>query len=235
LIDLVRDPLTIYSYQNLSSNLKLEGENALQSKRFFRFDPSAPYQNFRSSKKIIASWLYHQGSQKILFYIGCSLFKGVDNDSASSPLMGARWFYQYFSLNSLKFDRILAFDRAPYPSSTFWRQIPDDLMGIFTYINVAVETSGKFHPWNILKNIAKIDDYVIIKLDIDTSHLENEFMKQILNDKSISSLIDEMFFEMHVTVNEMKPFWLQPPGELKDTYILFTKLRELGIRMHSWP
>ena len=58
---------------------------------------------------------------------------------------------------------------------------------------------------------------------------------QVLNDTSISSLIDEMFFEMHVTVNEMKPYWGTPPGQLKDTYILFTKLRQLGIRMHSWP
>jgi len=76
---------------------------------------------------------------------------------------------------------------------------------------------------------------VIIKLDIDTPILENELIDQILNDKSISSLIDEMFFEMHVTINEMIRFWGTPSGQLKDTYILFTKLRQLGIRMHSWP
>ncbi len=40
---------------------------------------------------------------------------------------------------------------------------------------------------------------------------------------------------MHVKVNEMLVYWGKPPGELKDSYILFTKLRELGIRMHSWP
>ena len=91
------------------------------------------------------------------------------------------------------------------------------------------------NPWNILKTIAKPEDYVIIKLDIDTPALETALCNQILNDTSISSLIDEMFFEMHVTVNEMMPYWGAPGGELKDTYILFRKLRSLGIRMHSWP
>jgi hypothetical protein len=76
---------------------------------------------------------------------------------------------------------------------------------------------------------------VIIKLDIDTPILENELLNQILNDPSISSLIDEMFFEMHVGVNEMRLYWGNQPGELKDTYVIFTKLRQLGIRMHSWP
>jgi hypothetical protein len=108
-------------------------------------------------------------------------------------------------------------------------------MGILTFINVGVDKSGKFNPWNILKTIAKIDDYVIIKLDIDAPMLENGFIQQVLDDKSISSLIDEMFFEMHVSVNEMKVYWGNQPGELKDTYVVFTKLRQLGIRMHSWP
>jgi hypothetical protein len=237
LIGLLRDPLTICLYENESIplNLQLHRENALQSKRFFLLGPSAPYQHFRPSTKSIPPWLYQPNKQKILFDIGCSLFKGTDNDSSSSPLMGSRWFYQYFQLNSLSFDRIIAFDRAPYPSSTFWNQIPDDLMGLFTFINVPVDTRGKFNPWNILKSIANVNDYVIIKLDIDTSHLENQLVQQIINDQKIYSLIDEMFFEMHVNIKEMQPYWLSPPGELKDTYILFHKLRQLGIRMHSWP
>jgi hypothetical protein len=235
LIGLLRDPLTICSYNNIPSNLQIDGEVALQSKRFFLLGPSAPYQNFRSPTKSIAPWLYRPGSQKILFDIGCSLFNGVNNDTVSSPLQGARWFYEYFRLNSLHFDRIIAFDRAQYSTRTYWNQIPDDLMGILTFIGVGVEQRGKLNPWNILKTIAKIDDYVIIKLDIDTPMLENEFIQQVLTDKSISSLIDEMFFEMHVSVNEMKVYWLDQPGQLKDTYVVFTKLRQIGIRMHSWP
>jgi hypothetical protein len=33
----------------------------------------------------------------------------------------------------------------------------------------------------------------------------------------------------------MQIYWGTPGGELKDTYELVTKLRRLGVRMHSWP
>ncbi len=236
LIGLLRDPLTMCSYRDLPSTLKIEGGAAVQSKRFFLLAPSAPYQNkFSIPITSIIPWIYQQDSQKILFDLGSSYFNGVSGNVASSSLIGTRWFYEYFRLNSLHFDRIIAFEASQYTPRTYWDQIPDDVIGILTFINTGVEKSGKFNPWNILKSIATVDDYVIIKLDIDTPTLESELINQVLNDASIYSLIDEMFFEMHVTVNEMKPHWGAPRGALQDTYILFRKLRELGIRMHSWP
>ncbi|CAF3327639.1 unnamed protein product [Rotaria socialis] len=235
LIGLLRDPLSICSYSNIPASVAVAGYNAVQSKRFFLLGPSAPYENFQTSTPSIAPWLHQPGSKKVLFDIGCSLFNGVDNPVKVSSTIGIRWFYEYFGLNSLSFDRIVAFEAIPYPPKKYWQQIPDDIIGILTFINIGVEVTGKTNPWGILKSIAKPNDYVIIKLDIDTAPLENALVQQILNDSSISSLIDEMFFEMHVTINEMRRFWGTPPGELKDTYILFTKLRQLGIRMHSWP
>ena len=174
-------------------------------------------------------------SQKILIDVGSSLFNGIDHPTKFSSAIGARWFYEYFRLNSLSFDRIIAFEAKQYSAKMYWQQIPDDIIGLITFINTGVETVGKFNPWNILKSIATIDDYIIIKLDIDNSKLETELIKQILNDTSISSLIDELFFEMHITVNEMKRHWGTPPGQLQDSYRIFTQLRQLGIRMHSWP
>jgi len=235
LIGLLRDPLTICSYQNLTSALKMVGEDAVQSKRFFLLGPSAPYRNFQTLTTSIALWLCRQGSQKILFDIGSSFFNGINEATTYSSTIGTRWFYEYFRLNSLHFDRIIAFEATQYSPRKYWNQIPDDIIGLFTFINTGVESKGKFNPWNILKSIAKVHDYVIIKLDIDRPGLEKELVNQVLNDKSISSLIDEMFFEMHITVNEMRRFWGKPPGELKDAYVRFTKLRKLGIRMHSWP
>ena len=235
LIGLLRDPLTICPYKNLTLKFNSTGSDPIQSKRFFLLGPSAPYQNFRTLKTSIAPWLYQSNSRKILIDIGSSLFNGMDHPTQFSTTIGARWFYEYFRLNSLSFDRILAFEVNQYSPKVYWRQIPDDIIGLTTFINTGVETVGKFNPWNILKSIAKINDYVIIKLDIDNSMLETELIKQILNDKSISSLIDELFFEMHITVNEMKPYWGTPPGQLKDSYKIFIQLRQLGIRMHSWP
>jgi len=235
LIGLLRDPLTMCSHTDLPENVKIAGEDAIQSKRFFLLGPSAPYQNYQTTTPIIPPWLYKPGAQVILFDVGSSYFNGMDSTAVTTSTIGTRWFYEYFRSKSLSLDRIFTFEATQYVPKSYWNQIPDDIIGRLTFINAGVETSGKLNPWNILKTIAKPEDYVIIKLDIDTSALEMALCNQILNDTSISSLIDEMFFEMHVTVNEMMPYWGAPGGELKDTYILFRKLRSLGIRMHSWP
>lgn len=235
LIGLLRDPLTICKYDGLSSKLLFNGGEGVQSKRFYLLGPSAPYQNLYISTVDIAPWLNRPGSRKILFDLGSSFFNGMSSTINSSSTIGTRWFYEYFRSISLRFDRIIAFEARQYTPNDYWKQIPDDIIGSLTFINNGVDKSGKFNPWNILKSIAKPDDYVIIKLDIDTPSLENNLANQVLNDPSISSLIDEMFYEMHVSVNEMRPFWGSPGGQLKDTYVFFTKLRQLGIRMHSWP
>ena len=236
LIGLLRDPLTICTHSNVPSRLNLTGEAAEQSKRFFLLGPSAPYTNFRfESNPTIVPWLHPVGAQKILFDFGASLFNGQDHPTLATPRIGARWFYEYFRSLSLQFDRIIAFEYAQYAPKTYWSQIPDDLLGKLVFINVGVEEKGKFNPWHILESLVRKQDYVIVKLDVDTSPLETNLMQQVINNSSISSLIDEMFFEMHVTVNEMKASWGGQPGQLKDTYILFTQLRQMGIRMHSWP
>lgn len=234
LVGLLRDPLTICNFTDIPSDLQLEGEYALQSKRLFLLGPSAPYRNFRPSKPSVAPWLYKPNSRKILFDIGSTYFTGLENGSSLSTF-GMRWFYEYFNSVSLHFDRIVAFEVMKYPPEKYWDQIPEDILGVLTFINVGVDATSKFNPWNILKSIANVDDYVIIKLDIDRPQLEQNLISQILKDPKISSLIDEMFFEMHVTVKDMIPYWLYPPGQLKDSYSVFTKLRNLGIRMHSWP
>ena len=236
LIGLIRDPLTICPSSSNFGSLLLQGEDAIQSKRFFLLGPSAPYDRFHSGEnRTIPPWLYQPGAQKILVDLGASLFNGQDHPTIATQTIGARWFYEYFRTLSLQFDRIIAFEYSEYAPKTYWRQIPDDLMGKLTFINVGVEETGKFNPWHALRTIAQKQDYVIVKLDIDTRPLEMGLINQILNTTEISSLIDEMFFEMHINVDEMKRFWGSPGGSLKDTYVLFNRLRQMGIRMHSWP
>jgi hypothetical protein len=234
LIGLLRDPLTICAPPAIPPSLQIVGDS-IQSKRFFLLGPSAAYQNFQTPQTSIVPWLRAPGAQTILFDLGSAYFNGMSDAETSGSAIGTRWFYEYFRSKSLYLDHIIAFEASQYSPLSYWRQIPDDIIGKLTFINTGVETTGKFNPWNILKSIAKPEDYVIIKLDIDTPKLENELINQVANDTSISSLIDEMFFEMHVTVTEMKDCCGSPPGELKDSYKLFRKLRDLGIRMHSWP
>jgi hypothetical protein len=62
-------------------------------------------------------------------------------------------------------------------------------------------------------------------------------VKQILEDKDgvYGKLIDQFYFEHHVKMSEMRPFWKKTAeGTVKDTLDLFYGLREKGIPAHFW-
>ena len=95
-----------------------------------------------------------------------------------------------------------------------------------------------------LRSLAKPEDFVGFKLDIDTPAIELSIVQQILADPhGVGRLIDEFYWE-HVVVNTpMQNFgWRHdlrrvPPRErqtLRDRYRFFRELREMGIRAHSW-
>ncbi|CAF1443895.1 unnamed protein product [Rotaria sordida] len=262
LIGLLRDPLTICNRINSLPASDYEGAE-LQSKRFFLLSVAAPFyihsssqnhkdilqNNIQSNKHNtdLLPWMYQRSKlnlldmksdidtrngQNILIDLGSSYFGHWGGDASAAA---GRWFYEHYKRFGIKFDRIIAYEHSPLDPKTAWDQLPDDVFSAYTLINVGCTTSGKFNPWVMLKTLAKPQDHVVIKLDIDTPAIEVPLMNQLLSDSSINSLVDEVFFEHHITVNEMVQYWGRPPGRLKDSYILFTKLRQLGIRMHSWP
>lgn len=236
LIGLLRDPLTIcprINNDDIPLDLYLDGDHDIQSKRFFLLAPSAPHSFSKRKLSPIAPWFFRSGSQKIFFDIGSSYFISRDGNT-TGPHVGPWWFYEYFRTKSLKFDRIFAYEYQELSSKKFWEQVPDDVFASLTFINVGVEEKGKFNPWNTLRSVARPEDYVIVKLDIDTPPLETALIQQLLDDEELRLLIDELFFEMHVTVNAMEKHWGTPPGNLRTTYDLYSKFRRYGIRMHSW-
>ncbi|CAF3921676.1 unnamed protein product [Rotaria magnacalcarata] len=176
--------------------------------------------------------IYTRKGQNIFIDLGSSYFDGW---SGAKDAASGRWFYEHYRRFGAKFDRILAYEFTALDPKTVWNQLPADVFPVYTLINIPCATTGKFSPWVMLKEIAKTHDHVVIKLDIDTPEVEIPLISQLLNDSSIYSLVDEVFFEHHVHVKEMNPYWTTRQGQLKDTYVLFTKLRELGVRMHSWP
>lgn len=50
-------------------------------------------------------------------------------------------------------------------------------------------------------------------------------------------LVDEMFYEHHVSLDGPDRAWntRQGPPNVVDSYRMFTELRLRGVRMHSWP
>ena len=102
-------------------------------------------------------------------------------------------------------------------------------------------TQEEGHKLNPLHSIIKQlneDDFVVLKLDIDTPNVEIPLVKQLLEDKEgiYHRLIDQFYFEHHVRLAEMKGWWGGKMEEyVKDTLDLFYNLRQKGIPAHFWP
>ena len=119
--------------------------------------------------------------------------------------------------------------------------MPADVFDRISYYNVPVtaERGAMFNPLRTLRAIAAVDDLVVIKVDIDAPQIEAALLAQIVADAELSSRIDELYFEHHVHRSPMAALgWrrmLAGSNEtLPDSYALFSRLRALGIRAHSW-
>ena len=102
-------------------------------------------------------------------------------------------------------------------------------------------TQEEGHKLNPLHSIIKQlneDDFVVLKLDIDTPDVEVPLVKQLLEDKDdiYHRLIDQFYFEHHVRLAEMEYWWGTDLNEtVKDSLDLFYNLRRKGIPAHFWP
>jgi hypothetical protein len=95
-----------------------------------------------------------------------------------------------------------------------------------------------------IKQVAREQDFVSFKLDIDTPEIEIPIFLDILRTDDYAGLIDEFFFELHFRC-EFLMFcgWRdQMPAEVdgfkmerSNVMKAFQTLRYKGIRAHFWP
>jgi len=197
---------------------------------------------FRSSKDyMFVAWsfeVYPRHMPRALFFdLGASLYnKGRGGASQ-------QWFVETFSARGIKFDRILAWEAEAYEQTRIFGAMPDSVVDIVSYFNLPADPTrdAKHNPLRTLNAVARPDDFVAFKLDIDNSAAERLLIDQILGDESILRLIDEFFLEHHVHRSPMvRRGWgkgLAREGsteKIMDSYDIFSKLRERGIRAHSW-
>jgi hypothetical protein len=141
----------------------------------------------------------------------------------------------------IHFDRHLMWEAIP-------RQGPDILKGVpgteyhnFQYFNVpaVADVDDPRNPLNVLKTIARPQDFVVLKLDIDNSQLELSFIQQIITRPELYTRIDEFYWEPHFNNRPMIACCWQHNVDttmsLNTTLHLFLQLRSLGIRAHGWP
>lgn len=167
--------------------------------------------------------------------LGASLFSTWSADPVAAA---GSWLHHMLSNKKIHITHYWAFEAALQTPQKIWSSVPIELRGKYTYINLPVSSdpSSADYPWLILEQVATPQDYVIIKLDIDTPEIENALVDHLLASPKYMSLIDDFFYEHHIDIRPMHPWWGAPSGgHLSDTYRIFTQLRKNGVRSHAWP
>jgi hypothetical protein len=87
----------------------------------------------------------------------------------------------------------------------------------------------------MLMNNYREDDFVVVKLDIDTPVVETLLVEQLRSNPSLSKLVDVFYFEHHVQLRELIGNWgVVGNVSVKESMELFVDLRRQGIVSHSW-
>lgn len=251
LIGMLRDPTTMCpDNPQLPSWLTTDiPDGPVQSKRFNLFAINAPY-GFGTSKAAVSSGnleLVHpptilfgaHGGLKVLYDLGANYFNQWGGDTQA---YSTAYFYLLYQSRKISFDRVFAYEYQKLDPHKVWDVVPAELLyrGAYTMINHGVENGvgNRFNPWTTIKATLTPWDHLVFKLDIDTPVIENALMEELLNDPRLLSLVDEMFFEHHVYIPEMQPYWGIGPDSsltLATSYSYYSRLRQRGVRMHSWP
>ena len=136
-----------------------------------------------------------------------------------------------------RFDHIYAFEITPKTPMSVFEKVPDEFMASYHWMNIGVsaEKDSRFNPLTtILKNFDK-DDFVVVKLDIDTPSVEMPLVQQLLGDRELQDLVDAFYFEHHVNIKEMAEYWgLDTEGTLQSSLKICHDLRQKGVPAHSW-
>ena len=177
-------------------------------------------------------------SKLILLDMGAAL----DFHGNNQPIVTLIRQYEKFGF---VFDHIYGFEISKKdPKEVYETSLPEEYMASYHWINVGVsaEEGHKLNPLHsILKKLSE-DDFVVVKLDIDTPAVELPLFRQLLEDKDgiYSKMIDHFYFEHHHYLGELAPYWgcgraNNCNGTVAESLEMFSTLRKNGIAAHYWP
>ena len=118
--------------------------------------------------------------------------------------------------------------------------MPDATRRVLTFINKPV-TPQEF--LSTLEREAKPEDFVVLKLDIDTPGLEDEVIRSLASTPRLSDLVDELLFEYHVSLRDLSNATRaksiaalngMSSSTVQEALATMQRMRERGIRAHFW-
>ena len=194
----------------------------------------------------------------LLFDMGASVgFKGVPggiyarmppNGGGLAPSLPL--FYRIYADRCLEPDEVYAWEPNPrVRGPDWWGELPGAIRAKVRFFNDFVvegeieqaEGPKGTHPaasfLEILETVAKAspEDFVVVKVDIDTSAIELAIVEAIAERPEIAALIDELYFEYHFYFDGHNFGWGGAvSGDVDTAVSLMHRLRTLGIRAHFW-
>lgn len=153
------------------------------------------------------------------------------------------WFICAYLQNLVVFDHVYGWEYSLLEPNQFWADVPQKLIPFYSFFNAPVKgdfTESMNIP-RLIERLARTDDFVSFKLDIDTPEIEIPLVQQIMAEPALASLIDEFFFELHFQCELMYEYWDDVAHEMNGlildrhhTFEVFSTLRHMGIRAHFW-
>eukprot|EP00797_Seminavis_robusta_P007323 Sro14_g010540.2 (140) ;mRNA; r:77183-77602 len=134
------------------------------------------------------------------------------------------------------FDHIYGYEMRQEDPNTVFAKLPPEYRANFHWINVGVnaDPTHRHNPWNIILDHYNEDDFIVVKLDIDTPAIERPLAHQLLNDPRLVKLVDQFYYEHHVNQRELSRHWGHTAESVEQSFQFFTTLRKKGVASHFW-
>lgn len=143
----------------------------------------------------------HAGQRAVLLDMGASAWAhAYSPQGAGRTVEGASWLNERLGQHGMAFELIWAFEAGEVSVASFLNGARLADMARLHFYNLPVGpggSGGSVDPWALLKSAATPNDFVAVKLDIDTPLAEIPLAYQLLEDPELLALVDEFYFEYH--------------------------------------
>ena len=174
------------------------------------------------------------------------------------------WFVDAYRRHGIAFDEIHAWEakwaRNPMGGAP---QAVREVTHFYNGVPVNATPGAPHNPLRLVAELTHESDFVVLKMDFDQPAMEDALLDQLLGSPRLVALIDELIYEQVALHNPLVAFgpWRKAvgpfPGQgvdahglaikrdrsnaadatvvsLAESFALFHRLRNLGIRAHSW-
>lgn len=202
-------------------------------------DPRALCPEWKQSFVMSVDWLVFADS-KILNSGITSRFYDAGGTKFKDAL---DFFLGTYKKKGITFDEVYVWEINKQGVESYWQGVDPATrafwaprLTFYDGVGVTAEIGSNNNPVSLIYKNCAPNDFCAFKLDIDTPSVEFALVQQLLNTPNeTTAKLDEMFFEHHVHGLMQANGWGNGvQGTYQDSYNIFSRLRHLGVRAHSW-